>query len=145
MSVILFTGGGGVWQTTCLGRHSPWAETPPWAYPPPAGHCSGQYTSYWNAFLLINMPISVWYSKIMSSRFGSSMNTKHFIRIVRFYVFYEKTYIARTSINVIIMPDTDHVVSNRSARSFMNVHTVSLGHCQDLSFLKGVRGTISIC
>ena len=31
-----------------LGRHPPVRTTPP----PPGGHCSGQYASYWNAFLL---------------------------------------------------------------------------------------------
>ena len=53
-----------------LGRHTPWADTPFWAdtllgrHPPGSrhtpgsrhplsdGHCSGWYTSYWNAFFL---------------------------------------------------------------------------------------------
>ena len=38
-----------------LGRHPlPWADTPPGRHPlsPEDGHCSGQYASYWNAFLL---------------------------------------------------------------------------------------------
>ena len=38
-------------------RYTPWAGTPPGWYtpragtPPNDGHCSGRYTSYWNAFL----------------------------------------------------------------------------------------------
>ena len=40
LSVILFTGGGQ--RCTAPGRPSP---------PPPNGHCSGWYASYWNAFL----------------------------------------------------------------------------------------------
>ena len=34
------------WAGTPLGRYTPWAGTPP-----PDGHCSGRYESYWNAFL----------------------------------------------------------------------------------------------
>ena len=44
VSVILFTGGGGVWQTP-PGRLSPKQTTPSWASPP-------QQTTTWNAFLL---------------------------------------------------------------------------------------------
>ena len=69
VSVILSTGGGGVWktplprqtppgQTPLLGRCPTRADTPlgrhPRAdYPPPPadGYCSGRYASYWNAFL----------------------------------------------------------------------------------------------
>ena len=46
-----------------LGRHSPWADTPlrqtpPFGRHPPAdGYCSGQYASYWNAFLLIHINV----------------------------------------------------------------------------------------
>ena len=66
-SVILFTGGGvcpsACWNTTLLGRHRPWADTPPvqcmLGYTPPLpstcwdthGYCCGWYASYWNAFL----------------------------------------------------------------------------------------------
>ena len=40
---------------TPLGRH-PRSQTPPWADTPHRDdHCSGWYTSYWNAFLLINI------------------------------------------------------------------------------------------
>ena len=66
LSVILFTRGGVHPQvdTPLPGRHSqarhllPWADTPktdtPWADTTiPDGHCSGQYASYWNAFLFI--------------------------------------------------------------------------------------------
>ena len=51
-------------QTDSLGRH-PLAETPSpgqtppdqclLGYTPSSGHCSGQYASYWNAFLLEGM------------------------------------------------------------------------------------------
>ena len=49
LSVILFTGGGGVWQTPPQAdtpRQTPPGQTPP---PPGDGHCSGRYASYWNA------------------------------------------------------------------------------------------------
>ena len=55
LSVILFTGGRGVFgQTpTPLGRHPLHGQTPPRQTipPPPNGRCSGWYASYWNAFL----------------------------------------------------------------------------------------------
>ena len=35
------------------GRHLPWADTPRQTPLSQDGHCSRQYTSYWNAFLLI--------------------------------------------------------------------------------------------
>ena len=35
------------------GQKPPWAATPPSRYPPPGGHCSPQYVSYWNVFLFI--------------------------------------------------------------------------------------------
>ena len=51
MSVILSTVGG--LADTALGRH-PLGRHTPWADPPPRdGQCSGRYTFYWNAFLLI--------------------------------------------------------------------------------------------
>ena len=82
--VILFTGrgclpGGGLWQTppgqnTSLGRYPPPVHAgihTPWPVhagiqphcpvhagihaPPPLGHCSGRYASYWNAFLFVNL------------------------------------------------------------------------------------------
>ena len=56
-----------------------------------------------------------------------------------------KTYIASTSIDVIVMSHTDHVLENVRRGVSIKVLTVSLGQRQDLSFLKGVRGTISIC
>ena len=48
-------------QTPLLFRHppgqtSPFGQTPPWEdnpLPPSDGPCSGRYTSYWNAFLLL--------------------------------------------------------------------------------------------
>ena len=55
LSVILFTGGG-VSASVHAGIHTP-TGTPPRQVHPPAGtphhdgHCSGQYASYWNAFL----------------------------------------------------------------------------------------------
>ena len=64
---------------------------------------------------------------------------------MRLYHTFVKTYIASTSINVIVMSDTDHVLENVRRGVNIKVLTVSLGQCQDLSFLKGVRGTISIC
>ena len=57
-SVILFTGGGvsdrPLGQNP-LSRHTPGQTPYPWAdTPPPAdGYCSGQYASYWNAFLFV--------------------------------------------------------------------------------------------
>ena len=76
-SVILFTGGGVCpacigadtpspcrhsprpdtpWEDTPQGRHVPLGRHPPGQtrpgkHPPPYGHCSGRYASYWNAFL----------------------------------------------------------------------------------------------
>ena len=56
LSVILFTGGRGVWQTPQKQPSPPVAEPPlqnRHPNPPPRdSHCSGQYASYWNAFLL---------------------------------------------------------------------------------------------
>ena len=79
VSVILSTGGWGVWEPppgqtphlpgqtpqpprqTPHWEDTPWADTPgqtpPWAdtappgRPPADGYCSGRYASYWNAFL----------------------------------------------------------------------------------------------
>ena len=49
-SVILFTGGGCI--PACTGTDTS-RQTPPGRHtPPPDGHCSGRYASYWNAFLL---------------------------------------------------------------------------------------------
>ena len=52
----------GVWQADTPGRQTqPGRQTPPGRHTPPGeadiplprdGHCSGRYTSYWNAFLL---------------------------------------------------------------------------------------------
>ena len=46
---------GGICLSACWDTHlrtDPWADTSPWADIPWAdGHCSGQYASYWNAFL----------------------------------------------------------------------------------------------
>ena len=44
--------GGGVSQHA-LGQTNPPGQTPLLGRHPPDGHCSGQYASYWNAFLLI--------------------------------------------------------------------------------------------
>ena len=56
LSVILFTGGG-PWQVPPgqvhpLGRYSPRADAPPSAVHAEILSTSGQYASYWNAFLL---------------------------------------------------------------------------------------------
>ena len=64
LSVILPRGGvclSACWDTHPTGRHPYWADTPqsdtlradtPLS-PTPDGYCSRQYTSYWNAFLLL--------------------------------------------------------------------------------------------
>ena len=45
------TSGQTPWADTLLGRH-PLGRHSPGRLPPPSdGHCSGQYASYWNAFL----------------------------------------------------------------------------------------------
>ena len=63
--IILFTGGGGGVYPSMHSADTPWADTPQaqcmLGYtnlpPPPRGHCSGRYASYWNAFLFIGMYI----------------------------------------------------------------------------------------
>ena len=70
LSVILFTGGG-AWRG-CL------ADTPPGQTPPPPdGHCSGRYASYWNAFLFQNM------FETMGFHFPPPKNSRIFPEYVR--------------------------------------------------------------
>ena len=42
-------GGGGAWSQGVRGPGGPGGD-------PPDGHCCGRYASYWNAFLLSNIP-----------------------------------------------------------------------------------------
>ena len=58
LSVILFTGCGVCHTHFPLGKHPPWANTPPRADTPCEVHAgiwstSGWYASYWNAILLL--------------------------------------------------------------------------------------------
>ena len=56
LSVILFTGDGGVHTSYYSDTPCPPGQTaPPGRHPPPPrdGHCSGRYASYWNAFLFL--------------------------------------------------------------------------------------------
>ena len=45
----------GVWHTPLRADTHPQADTPQVDTPPADGHCSGRYSSYWNAFLLFIM------------------------------------------------------------------------------------------
>ena len=63
-------GGRGVCLSACWDTHihtHPWADTPP----PPDGHCSGRYASYWNASLLFfgMMPHSVLHKNYIGFHF----------------------------------------------------------------------------
>ena len=68
---------------TPLGRHSPWADTPPGQRPPhPAdGYCCGRYASYWNAFLL-------YISCSVSRSFSHSTLYMHVLCHAVFYVLF---------------------------------------------------------
>ena len=50
---LSFCSRGGGCFPACTGTDTPPGRQPPGRPPPPGGHCSGQYASYWNAFLCI--------------------------------------------------------------------------------------------
>ena len=60
------------WGRHPPGRHPPVYPSMHWSShpPPPGGHCSGRYVSYWNAFLLSNI-----YSSTFSGTFPSNFST----------------------------------------------------------------------
>ena len=86
-SVILFTGGV---SQQALGQ-TPRMQTPP----PPDGHCSGRYASYWNSFLFANVfKISHFYTQLLaiqSETFCVTCSTAVIALILSFVFFWQKT------------------------------------------------------